>query len=289
MKFLGTSFALFLSSIAKAQMSPQGTGFSLQLALDVDNTLDGNTDIIGAHIHSGSATVNGPVNIIFCGSAPLPSNNGQCVLSNVVENGNRTTSLLDVPSSLGAWSNGVNNATAVPGATTLEEGAPTTYESFLDTLLNDCSSQSESCPLYLNFHTIYSFAENPGYGLARSQLREVNCPPYVTQDNQDAHCFGTDGNGLSSINTNMVTDLPNPLPPDAGKATQVRSSPIVVYVPPVESGDSTPPSSLRGVSDDSPTMVPTSGASAIGKWSGTAQVLSAISGAAFLLMGIMIG
>mmetsp|Transcript_29561 Transcript_29561/g.98056 ORF Transcript_29561/g.98056 Transcript_29561/m.98056 type:complete len:235 (-) Transcript_29561:325-1029(-) len=38
----------------------------------LDTSLHGNQDIVGAHLHTGSATVNGPVNIVFCGGPPLP-------------------------------------------------------------------------------------------------------------------------------------------------------------------------------------------------------------------------
>ena len=39
------------------------------------------TDVIGAHLHTGSANTNGPVAVIFCGVAPLPSMNGACVIT----------------------------------------------------------------------------------------------------------------------------------------------------------------------------------------------------------------
>ena len=37
--------------------------------------------MIGAHLHTGSANTNGPVAVIFCGVAPLPSMNGACVIT----------------------------------------------------------------------------------------------------------------------------------------------------------------------------------------------------------------
>ena len=50
-------------------------------------------EIIGAHLHTGSAATNGPVNIIFCGGAPLPGilgENGPCTVTDATtENGDR--------------------------------------------------------------------------------------------------------------------------------------------------------------------------------------------------------
>lgn len=57
------------------------TDFVLYAELSVDNAIKYNSDIIGAHLHTGSAVTNGPVNIVFCGSAPLPAPivlNGAC-------------------------------------------------------------------------------------------------------------------------------------------------------------------------------------------------------------------
>ena len=57
------------------------TDFVLYAELSVDNAIEYNSDIIGAHLHTGSAVTNGPVNIVFCGSAPLPAPivlNGAC-------------------------------------------------------------------------------------------------------------------------------------------------------------------------------------------------------------------
>ena len=39
--------------------------------------------MIGAHLHTGSSTTNGPVAVIFCGVDPLPDMNGPCTVSNV--------------------------------------------------------------------------------------------------------------------------------------------------------------------------------------------------------------
>ena len=50
-------------------------------------------EIIGAHLHTGSAATNGPVNIIFCGGAPLPGilgENGPCTVTDAtIENSDR--------------------------------------------------------------------------------------------------------------------------------------------------------------------------------------------------------
>ena len=55
--------------------------FVLYAELRVDSAIKYNSDIIGAHLHTGSAATNGPVNIVFCGSSPLPAPivlNGAC-------------------------------------------------------------------------------------------------------------------------------------------------------------------------------------------------------------------
>ena len=39
--------------------------------------------MIGAHLHTGSSSTNGPVAVIFCGVDPLPAMNGPCAVSNV--------------------------------------------------------------------------------------------------------------------------------------------------------------------------------------------------------------
>ena len=57
------------------------TDFVLYAELSVDSAIKYNSDIIGAHLHTGSAVTNGPVNIVFCGSSPLPPPivlNGAC-------------------------------------------------------------------------------------------------------------------------------------------------------------------------------------------------------------------
>jgi hypothetical protein len=107
-----------------------------------------------------------------------------------------------------------NNATSVPGATTLADGAPTTFHSFLEEL-GACTV--DECNVYFNMHTNYSFNLNAGaYGLARAQLSPVTC------DEKDlkpgfymisAKCFLA---SATSDNTNMVTGIPNQLAPTAG-------------------------------------------------------------------------
>lgn len=57
------------------------TDFVLYAELSVDNAIKYNSNIIGAHLHTGAADINGPVNIVFCGSSPLPAPivlNGAC-------------------------------------------------------------------------------------------------------------------------------------------------------------------------------------------------------------------
>jgi len=49
------------------------TDFTLFAELNYDTSIQFNADVIGAHLHTGLDTINGPVNIIFCGSSPLPA------------------------------------------------------------------------------------------------------------------------------------------------------------------------------------------------------------------------
>lgn len=62
------------------------------------------------------------------------------------------TATLNAPTSKGAWANGANTATSIPNATTLEEGAPTTYDSFM-LALDECTE--DECEIYFNFHVSY--------------------------------------------------------------------------------------------------------------------------------------
>jgi len=115
--------------------------------------------------------------------------------------------------SVGAWSGGGNGATAVKGATTLAEGAATTFKTFA-AALDSCTR--ENCDVFFNFHTKYSFAFNAGaYGLARAQLeKDDRC------DGKIVKCFRLRGEEpATSDNTNLVTDLPHQLPAGAGKAS----------------------------------------------------------------------
>lgn len=67
-----------------------GSGFYAEGIIDFASTLEGNTELIGAHLHTGSSTTNGPVNVIFCGSAPLPeilTIDGPCSVRNDVSAG----------------------------------------------------------------------------------------------------------------------------------------------------------------------------------------------------------
>ena len=124
-----------------------------------------NTQVIGAHIHTGRAAVNGPININLCGSSPLPPP----ALVGV----SACPSAYNFTSLNGTFSSDANDATAVPGATTLEDGAATSYQQ-LAAALSNCTTQS--CPVFFNLHTQYSFALNPGaWGVARGQLKPVPC------------------------------------------------------------------------------------------------------------------
>merc|ERR1712010_16078 len=48
------------------------TDFQLEANLHVDSSIAKNKEVIGVHLHTGSATTNGPVNLVFCGGPPLP-------------------------------------------------------------------------------------------------------------------------------------------------------------------------------------------------------------------------
>jgi len=129
------------------------------------------------------------------------------ILSSVI-----TKELLTFRSS-GAWSGGGNGATAIKGATSLAEGAATTFESFA-AALNACTS--DACDVFFNFHTKYSFSHNAGaFGLARAQLqKDGGC------DERFIKCFRLrDGKPATSDNTNQVTGLPHQLPVGAGSAS----------------------------------------------------------------------
>lgn len=222
--------ALFLSTATNTNAMEMmlGTGFSAEGTVLLDSTLTNNLQIIGAHLHSGSATTNGPVNIIFCGGAPLPgllAINGECNdLSDQTKEGNKNMAVWEEPTSKGGWDNGANNATAVAGATSLADGAVTTYDSFMDAL-DACTE--DSCDVYFNIHTNFSFVENPGVGLARGQLMPVDCPDGKPDE---AKCFGVIGGSATSTNTNMITGLMNPLPDTAGEVTPISGNVLITYV-----------------------------------------------------------
>jgi hypothetical protein len=44
-----------------------GQGFTVKANLNFDNTLLGNDQVIGVHLHTGMHKVNGPIGILFCG------------------------------------------------------------------------------------------------------------------------------------------------------------------------------------------------------------------------------
>lgn len=213
-----------------------GHGFHVFVDLNFDATLRGNTELIGVHLHTGSSTTNGPVNVVLCGSAPLPSINGPCRVTNPEStNQGRFKAEFSSHSSVGAWTNGINNATAVPGATTLANGAATTYQTFLEALN---SATPRNSLVYLNFHTRYSLRHNEGkaFGLARAQLRPVACPSKMHVP-KHARCFASIGQ-ISSYQTNQVHGLPRQFPPKAGQAKPTRqirnelSKVLVVFVDP---------------------------------------------------------
>jgi hypothetical protein len=211
----------------------EGEGFTVMANLNFDATLPGNEQLIGVHLHTGANIVNGPIGILFCGSAPLPSVNGPCIVTNKKNTtDNRFTATFTATSSQGAWLNGISNATAVPGAKTIPEGAATTPLSFYETLANATTADSF---VYINFHTAYSLQHNGGvpFGLARAQLMPVLCSPDVPHNSR---CFGTIGQ-VSSDMTNVVQGLPKPFPPNAGMVTPVTRDLffydiMVVYTPP---------------------------------------------------------
>lgn len=159
--------------------------------------------------------------------------NGPCQLTNAKNvTGGRFEATFVASSSAGAWTNGIANATAVKGATSIEAGAATTPLSFYDTLANSTTTSSN---VYLNFHTAYSLSHNDGmpFGLARAQLKPVLCSENVPTNSR---CYGAIGGTVSSSNTNLVHGLPTQFPANAGSATAVRrdlffDDILVVYTP----------------------------------------------------------
>mmetsp|Transcript_66822 Transcript_66822/g.74854 ORF Transcript_66822/g.74854 Transcript_66822/m.74854 type:complete len:319 (+) Transcript_66822:87-1043(+) len=236
---------LFLvASLAAVDVSANagmgGSGFYAQGIIDFDSSLEGNTELIGAHLHTGSATTNGPVNVIFCGSAPLPDIlgiEGPCAvrtdgeMGDMLGDGNVEGRFVK---SWGAkptadlatqvFTNGANNATSVEGATTLSEGAPTTFDSFQAELM---ACTVDECNVYFNIHTRYSFELNAGaYGLARAQLSLITCEKdklKMGYQPETAKCFIA---MATSNNTNLVDGIPNQLAPQAGA---IPAGLLVVY------------------------------------------------------------
>ena len=96
----------------------------------------------------------------------------------------------------------------------MADGAPTTFDSFLEELV---ACTVDECNVYFNIHTNYSFNLNAGaYGLARAQLSPVTCDEKDLQPGYDmgtAKCFSAIA---TSNNTNMVAGIPNQLAPNAG-------------------------------------------------------------------------
>lgn len=233
----------FLAATSMAQpvsYTGNGEGFSVEIEV-VTRLLNGtfaNADIIGAHLHTGSPTTNGPVAIIFCGSAPLPGPlqaNGPCNTTDQKifskDNMDFAAQVLAAPTSIGAWDNGVNKMTSVPDATTLDDGAPSTYQEFMQALVK-CNENY--CPVYFNIHTNWSFNYNAGaFGLMRAQLKPTSCP---STEGPDVLCLASRG-FVTSTNTNDVHGLPHLLPDFAGQGKATEGYTLVKFhVPSSSSG-----------------------------------------------------
>jgi len=215
------------SSVAAASVAQ---GFYAEGKLNLDMTLPGNTKVIGAHLHTGSSTTNGPVAVIFCGVDPLPAMNGPCTVSNVndiyddryLADWESQTVDPDV-----AFTSGVNNATAVANATSIADGAASSVEE-LGSELRACTDAS-TCNVYINIHTNYSYTQNPALGLARGQLQLITCPDNMDgkdgYDSTNAKCFSA---SVTSANTNNVP-VPNLLADDAGIVTPLTGDVLVVW------------------------------------------------------------
>ena len=128
---MNKAIALIISSLlttnALNDKSMEGTGFSAEGTVILDNLLEGNLQIIGAHLHTGWEYTNGPVNIIFCGGYPLPDVlgiNGECddLFDQRVERNILNLADWEALTSMGAWEDGANKATSIANATTLADG-----------------------------------------------------------------------------------------------------------------------------------------------------------------------
>merc|ERR1712238_266513 len=170
------------------------------------------------------------VNVIFCGSAPLPevlTIDGPCVvrtdgeMGDLVGDGDTSGRYIKAWEALPlddllteVYTNGGNNATSVAGAETLADGASTTFASFQEALI---ACTVDECNVYFNIHTKYSFDLSAGaYGLARAQLTPITCEKDKLKEGykmETAKCFLA---MATSNNTNLVTGIPNQLAPDAG-------------------------------------------------------------------------
>jgi hypothetical protein len=159
---------------AQVKLKQTVSGWTAELILNRSESLppgpdNTNTQIIGAHVHTGNAQTNGPINVNFCSSSPLPPPATEGV------SGCPQTEAAMQQGIAGQYDSTANAATAVPGATTLATGAATTLITFDAAVLEYCSSVS-TCDAYFNFHTNYSFTLNPGaFGIARGQLSRVPC------------------------------------------------------------------------------------------------------------------
>jgi hypothetical protein len=162
--FLGSADVRVLHDTSSRQFRVDVTDLKL-IGIYSEWNNPSNTEVIGAHIHTGRAAVNGPININLCGSSPLPPP----ALVGV----SACPSAYNFTPLNGTFSSDANDATAVPGATTLEDGAATSYQQ-LAAALSNCTPHS--CPVFFNLHTNYSFWLNPGaWGVARGQLKPVPC------------------------------------------------------------------------------------------------------------------
>lgn len=143
-----------------ARKDQGGRGFTVEMNMATRLMNDGgpsNVDIAGVHLHTGSPVVNGPVAVIFCGSAPLPEAlliNGRCnTTAPIFHAGSDGLTFAEqqlvANSSVGAWNNGCNKAMSVQGAKTLATGASSTSMEFLNEL-ESCTA--DMCNIYLNIH-----------------------------------------------------------------------------------------------------------------------------------------
>jgi len=198
------------------------TGLSAEGIMTFNNKLPGNLEVIGVHLHTGKATVNGPINIAFCDNGKFGNFPTLCgPASTLKTEGDFSTFEWKGPKSMGGWELPVvgdvlMNHGRISGATSLADGAPTTHDEFFDTLFNKCTK--DDCPIYLNVHTKYSATMNGefNFGAMRGQLEPKECPSEVKATN----CWGVT---MNTENTNKVL-VPHPtnkMPNDTATMTAI--------------------------------------------------------------------